>query len=911
MQNSRQPDESRASFVKLGRRYVPDKSSKHAPCAVRKSSRYGTRSVPTTIKTGKSARPTLTMAAALMIVGVLGPTNASAVERLLPDGIQYNKSVPSPAKFLGFDWGARHLYHHELVRYCEKLAETSPRVQLSTYEHTYGGKPLLAVSISSPANLKRLTAIRKAHRQLADPTTPIPKNLESLPLCMWMCYGVHGNEASATNISVWVAYHLAASNNEETLRWLDETVIRLDPSLNPDGFERFAHWTNNHKGLFPSEEPEDREHSEDWPSGRTNYYWFDLNRDWLPMRHPESRGRIKAYHQWKPNVVLDFHEMGSHSTYFFQPGVPARNNPLTPSRVFELTSEIAEYHAKALDDRGALFYTQERFDDFYMGKGSTYPDLHGGIGILFEQASARGIQQQTRHGKLSFRDALQNQFATSLSSLRAAVNLRQELLMWKAEFYQTALDEARDDKVKAYVVSSPNDPARLTEFRKLLTAHDIRTTTLKEDITVGKKTFDVESSLVVPTEQPEYRFVRSLFERRTSFAENIFYDVSTWTLPLAFGLESAEYTESLDGLLAKKQAAVTKPRLEKPAIAYIIDWQGYRAPRLLNRLLEEDIVVYATPEPITVRTSDGSAAFVPGSLIVPVKNQPHKRRAITAIVGAAVRTDQVRVRSATSSLTDDGPDLGSDKMVRIAKPQMLVVAGSGASAYEAGEVWYVADRQLNMTMTMSSASKLDSLDLNKYNRIVIVSGQHALTPLVRDKLEGWLKVGGTLIVYGGAVNSLESGGLLSKASITRQDLTHAPSPLVNRRPYGTAKTALDLQLMRGAILRTIVDQSHPLGFAMPESLPVFRNQQTLIAPSKNVYANPLVYAPEPVMSGYVSESNRRLLVTSASVVVYPRGSGRIVILAENPNFRAFWLGTERLFYNAIFLPDMISGALSD
>lgn len=838
--------------------------------------------------------------------------NVDSAERLLPVGIEYDKSIPSPAKFLGFEWGARHLYHHELVRYCEKLAELSPRVQFSTYAETYGGKPLVALSISSPDNLKRLGAIRKAHLQLADPTTPAPRNLESLPLCMWMCYGVHGNEASATNISVWVAYHLAAAQDEETLRWLDETVVRLDPSLNPDGFERFAHWTNNHKGLFPSDEPEDLEHSEDWPSGRTNYYWFDLNRDWLPMRHPESRGRIHAYHQWKPNVVLDFHEMGSHSTYFFQPGIPARNNPLTPSRVFELTSEIAEYHAKALDDRGALFYTQERFDDFYMGKGSTYPDLHGGVGILFEQASARGIHQKTRHGKLSFRDALQNQFSTSLSSLRASVNLRKQLLDWKAEFYRSALDEARSDTVKGYVVSSPTDPARLSEFAKLLNAHDIRTERLQKDVEVAGQQFAASSSLFVPMEQPEYRFVRSLFERRTSFAENIFYDVSTWTLPLAFGLDSAEFVKPLEGVIAPKAKAATRPNaVEKSSVAYIVDWQGYRAPRLLNRLLEEEVAVYATPEAITVRTVNGPAKFVPGSLIVPMKRQTDKRRIVGALINAAVRTDQVRVRSAISALTDEGPDLGSDKMMRIAKPQVLVVAGSGSSAYEAGEVWYVADHQLSMTITMSSATRLGSLDLDKYNRIVVVSGQHSMTIAVREKLGDWIKRGGTLVAYGGAVASLESAGLMSEATIKRPDIAHAKSPLANRRPYGTAKTSLDLQLMRGAILRTIVDQTHPLGFALPESLPVFRNHETLIAPSKNVYANPLVYAQEPVMSGYVSDENRRSLTTSASVVVYPRASGRIIVLAENPNFRAFWLGSERLFYNALFLPDMISGSLSD
>jgi len=836
---------------------------------------------------------------------------AHSVERLLSAGVEYDEKIPSPAAFLGFDWGERHLYHHELVSYCRVLAELSPRVQIAEYATTYGGRPLLALSISSPENLRRIRVIRRAHLQLANPDTPAPKGLDKLPLCMWMCYGVHGNEASATNVSVWVAYHLAAAKDEETRAWLNATMIRLDPSLNPDGFERFAHWTNNHKGLFPSRQPEDREHSEDWPSGRTNYYWFDLNRDWLPIRHPESRGRIHDYHQWKPNVVLDFHEMGSHSTYFFQPGIPARNNPLTPQRVFELTGQIAEYHAKALDQRGALFYTQERFDDFYMGKGSTYPDLHGGIGILFEQASARGIQQNTRHGKLTFRQALQNQFATSLSSLRASVKLRRELLDWKSEFYRTAVEEARQDKTTGYIVTSPNDPSRLLEFKNLLQAHDIVVNTISKDLELDGNMYIAAESLMVPSVQPEYRFVRSLFEKRTSFKENIFYDVSTWTLPLSFGLQFAEYQGSVDDVMAKAEPKPKSQKLEKPSVAYVIDWRGYRTPRLLNRLLEAEIAVYATPAAITIRTKDEAAEFPPGSLIVPIKQQLDARVMIRRLLSDAARSDQVRIHSAISALTDEGPDLGSDRMVRLKKPDLLVIAGVGASAYEAGEVWYVTDRHLEMSITLAPSSRIGSIDLEQYNRLVIVSGRHQFDAAECKKLKIWLNRGGTLVCYGGAVTALESADILTNAIVPREDAGRADAPLSQRRPYGSAQEAIDLQLISGAILQTNVDQTHPLGFGLPARLPVFRDHETLIAPSENIYANPLVYSSDGVMSGYVSDENRALLEKCASVVVHPHGAGRVIILAENPNFRAFWLGTERLFYNAIFLPDMISNKLSE
>ena len=249
-------------------------------------------------------------------------TIAPAVEPgdILPKGMTYDPAVPTPEKHLGFRVGERHLYHHEVVGYLKALAEKSDRVKLQEYARTYGGRPLVALTITSAANHKRLDEIRAEHLRLADPKAPGVINLNRLPAVIWMGYGVHGNEPSATNAAPLVAYHLAAGTGADHEKLLDEVVVLLDPSLNPDGFDRFAHWANDHKGTAINPDPNHREHREGWPTGRTNYYWFDLNRDWVPVQHPESRGRLAIYHQWKPNVVLDFHEMHSNSTFFFQPG---------------------------------------------------------------------------------------------------------------------------------------------------------------------------------------------------------------------------------------------------------------------------------------------------------------------------------------------------------------------------------------------------------------------------------------------------------------------------------------------------------------------------------------------------------------------------------------------------------------
>ena len=457
--------------------------------------------------------------------------------RYWPADVAFDPAVPTPSEVLGFEIGQRHLNHSQLVQYLQELADHSDRVTIEQYARTHGQRPLLLLTITSARNRQRLEEIRQQHRQLAQPAKAGQVDTSDLPAVINMGYGVHGDEPSATNCAPLVAHYLAAAQGEEIEKILDDCVILLDPSLNPDGFNRFANWTNAYRGRVPNPDAQHAEHNQNWPPGRVNYYWFDLNRDWLPAEHPESRGRLRNYHKWKPNVVLDFHEMGTNSTYFFQPGIPERTNPLTPLKNVELTNRFGAYHAKALDQRGSLYYTQERFDDFYMGKGSTYPDLHGAVGILFEQASSRGHVQRNDNGLLRFHETIANQFATSLSSLRATTDLREDLHSFKRDFYNESMKRARSSKVKTFIFSSPGNRTRLENFADVLLRHDIKCYWPEQQFAVGKRSFDPRWTLLVPAIQPEYQFIKSLLMRRKSFKENVFYDVSSWTLPLAYDLE--------------------------------------------------------------------------------------------------------------------------------------------------------------------------------------------------------------------------------------------------------------------------------------------------------------------------------------------------------------------------------------
>jgi hypothetical protein len=719
-----------------------------------------------------------------------------------------------------------------------------------------------------------------------------------------MGYGVHGNEPSASNVAPLVAYHLAAGMGETHQSLLRNLVVLLDPCLNPDGFERFAHWANQTRGRVASADPEHREHQEPWPRGRTNYYYFDLNRDWLPAQHPETHGRLAIYHQWKPNLVLDFHEMGSNSTYFFQPGVPRRNHPLIPATNLELTRGLARYHARALDRLGSLYFTEEQFDDFYPGKGSTYPDLHGGVGVLFEQASSRGQVQETSHGKITFAFTIRNQFHTSLSSLRGLHALRTRFLEYKRDFYRSAREDSSKQEVKYHLIAAPGDRARLHLFAELLTRHDIHVHRLRPStrIKVGEKVYQGDEAFLIPTDQPESRFLQTLFETRTSFADRIFYDVSAWTLPLAFNLQHAPLTRLPDKEeLGEQFQSGSVPEhvvsFTKDDVAYVIDWRGYHAAPALYQLLSAGVKVRVSSSSFKILLGKEERSFAPGTLVVPIGIQPDKRETVVAILQKAARAG-VEVYPLLTGLTAEGPKLGSSDMRDVPVPRILLVSGEGVNAYEAGEVWHLLDRRLEMPLTMVDTNRLGSVDLAKYSVVILVGGTYqGVSATTAERLKQYAERGGTIVGVGTAISWLASRKVVP---VSLREAEKVSRPV--RRPYASAERDAASRLISGAIFQTSADSTHPLcyGYRTDEPLAVFRNTRVILEPATSPFNSPVVYMDKPLLSGYVSADNLKLLAGSASVVVVPAGSGRAILMADNPNFRSFWLGTERLFVNALF-----------
>ncbi len=818
----------------------------------------------------------------------------------LPENASMNRAIPTPEHILGFEIGEWHVSHDQLVYYFYTLAGASSRVTVEKYGRTYENRPLLNVIITSENNHRNLEAIRLNHLKLSDPDAPESPDLADMPLIVRLGYNIHGNEASGGNASLLVAYHLAASNDPQVLSILDKTVILIDPCLNPDGFQRFSTWVNEHRSKNLVADVNNRENDEPWPGGRTNHYWFDLNRDWLLARHPESQGRVALYHKWKPNIQTDHHEMGSNATFFFQPGVASRTHPLIPESNSKLTTKIAAYHAAAFDKNQRLYYDNETFDDFYFGKGSSYPDIHGAIGILFEQASARGHLRETSHGVLSFPFAIKNQFTTSLSTLEAGHELRIDLLEHQRAFFREAAEEGEKDPDRAYVIGANGDTYRAGLLADLLLKHQIRLVKPEQEIKVDSKIFPAASSFVIPLAQPQYRLIKALFEKRKTFQDSIFYDVSTWSMDLSFNLDFAtlkriEFNGSpWDGTFAEKGGC------EKPeAYAHAISWEQDRAPALLYQALKKDIRVKVATE--AFEDANGNH-FCRGSLVVPLGIQELPSGEVFEVLDRYGKLYDVEIKSLTSGASKSGMDLGSNKLLPVEKPRFLLLVGDGVSSSEAGEVWHLLDNNLDIHVSLVENNKLDKINLTSYTTIIMPDGNYRqINTAAKNKMVDWLKAGGSLIAWKGALDWLKQEEL-AKVEISRH---RADS--TKKFSYEEAALYRSAQNVSGAILSARLDNTHPVNYGYAtDRLPVFKNDERILELNTRNTIHAIVYEENPLLSGYMPKQMVAEVAGTPAIYISDYGSGKIIAFSDNMNFRAIWYGTNRLFINSLFFSKIMN-----
>lgn len=809
----------------------------------------------------------------------------------------FNTAIPTPEEFLGYGIGAHHTRHDLIVAYLEKLAEVSDRASIHYYGKTHEGRKLVMLTITTPENLSDLANIKQQHLLFTDPNKSVD-NYDDVPVFINLAYNVHGNEPSSSEAALLSAYTFAASNSPEILKYLKNSVIFIDPTINPDGRDRHTQWANSYQGTPEVADPQDAEHNEYWPGGRTNHFWFDLNRDWLLAVNPESQGKLNWYHEWYPNVVTDFHEMGSQSTYFFEPmKTNGSLEPIMPKENYEdLNNLFGDYFSKALDSIGSLYFTKEVFDGTYPGYGSSYPDLQGGLGLLFEQASSRGHRQTTEFGEITFPFTIRNQFTSSITTVKAAVENKALLRKYQQDFFKSAILNPSKTKIRGYSFGDVHDQNRTKAFIDKLLLHRI-------------EVYKSGNSFVVPTKQNQYRMVQTMFETYKKYRDSVYYDASAWSVANFYNMKYKPVTSlNLGEKITSTDNLIEIDPVQKSNYAYLIGWNDYNAPATLNFLQENGLVISNSSKPFTARVESKAMKFGYGTLMIPVSLQKKNSDEVFELLQKAQGKFKVPMYAVDSGYNLEGVDLGSRFITPLEKTKAVMLIGNGISYTEAGEVWHLLDTRVHMPITKIPLRNFDRVDFDKYNTLVMVSGNYSLTDKQQDKIKTWVSKGNTLITIGTASKwAIEKKMVVEKLTTGLKDSTKIDTTNVIRKPYVDAEENIGKESIGGVILKVDIDTTHPLAFGYHDrSIPIYKNNEVWLAPSKNEYATVNKYSADAHIDGFITEKNMKEFVKpSASLIVSKLGTGRVILFADNPNFRGSWYGTNRLFLNALFLGKLI------
>lgn len=817
----------------------------------------------------------------------------TAQDYFFKDNAPFNKTIPTPEEFLGYPIGEQHTRHDLIVAYFYKLAEISDKATIEVYGKTHENRKLVMLTISTKENLSNLSDLKEKHLQFVNPDLN-PKNYNEVPVFIQLGYNVHGNEPSSSEAALLTAYTLVASNNAEVTNYLENSVIFIDPTINPDGRDRHTQWANQFKAKQLVSDNVDAEHNEAWPRGRTNHYWFDLNRDWLLAVHPESQGKLKWMHSWYPNVVTDFHEMGTNSNHFFEPMKPIGSlDPIMPKENYEdLNNLFAPYFSSALDKIGSFYYTKESFDGTYPGYGSSYPDLQGGLALLFEQASSRGHVQDTDYGKITFAFTIRNQYTSSFATIKAAVENKAFLREYQQTFFKSAITQKAKTGFEGYEFGDDYDMNRNKDFVEQLLTHKIKV------YKSGKK-------FVVPLKQPQHRMVQTMFETYRKYSDSVYYDASAWSVANFYnikykGLKSVK----LGAEITSSEGIVNTTKIEKANYAYIIDWDDYNTPAALYYMQSKGLTVASAFKPFSINTSNGNKDFNYGSLLIPISKQKKTSAEVFQIVSEAQAKYDVPVFGTNSGYSIKGIDLGSNNFRALEKPKVAMLVGEGVNSLEAGEVWHLLDTRVDMPITKIRMNNFRRANLDKYNTLVMVSGGYSdLDSIQQQKLKSWVSKGNTIVTIAGG-----SKWLIDKKMV-KESFTKKPKPSekekveTERLSYVDAGENRGRDRVGGIILEVDLDLTHPLGFGYrTPKMPVYKNNMVFLAPSKNQYATVAKYSNNPHIDGFITQKNLDTYIKpSASLIVSPIGGGRAVMFADNPNFRGAWYGTNKLFLNALFL----------
>ena len=838
----------------------------------------------------------------LLLAFYLNGAYAQELTFFLPKGnFTFDKTIPTPKQFFGHELGEQHATYDMTVAYMRLLAEKSDRIKVEERGRTHQYRPLQFVYISLPDNLNNLERIRQNHLNLCDPVSSDQMNPKDMPIVIWLGYSTHGNEASGINASLALAYFLAAAQGPDIERILRQSVIIMQPGSNPDGIQRFASWVNSARSFTPVKDPHSREFREPAPGSRTNHYWFDLNRDWIMVQQPESFYRAQMVYEWHPTLLGDFHEHGNTHGLFFSPGISSSTNTVTPKESMDYTGLIARnYLSRYLSDIGTLTYSKEDYDGWFTSKGSVLPNLLGGVGFLIEQPSSRGHIQERNNMTIRFTDAIRNQVYASFALINAGVEMKDDLLNYQKKSYKEAKQEAAKAAVKGYVFGNPQNKSLDIELFRLLKTNNIRVYKLNKDITASGNTFASAGSYIVPCEQQEYRVIRTIFEKQLTFVDSVFYDISTWTIPLAFSMNYGALP-STNGLIGEKVEQIEPAKFAEPRISdfvYLFEINDFYAYPFLYRLLEKGIKMYVGDTPFTMEIDGQQRNFGYGTLMIPINNQLFSKEELYRTIVEAGKNAPIEV-VAVSSGWGDPVDLGSRHFREITMPRIAIVWGQTSSDVVGG-VWHLLDQRMKMPATLLENTLLAdaNVDLKMYN-LLIFSANFKFNPPAIEKLKIWIQDrNNTIIGIGQAYQTLNELNMADIKTLKRAEQ-------INDSTYlnFSNKTVVDPNtVISGVILESYLDASHPIAYGMnTNSINTIKTGTTMISKPAGKYMCPAYYKKNPLLSGCITAKNLELLSETPSVLA----SRKAVYFADDPCFRAYWFGSMQLMLNSIFFRELM------
>ena len=809
--------------------------------------------------------------------------------------------IPTPEEFLGYGMGERFTPHHRILAYFEELTRRSPLITMRQIGETYEHRPLVLATITSAKNHAALETIRRNAQALANGDGDVDALVRDMPVIVWLAFGVHGNESSSAEAAMWVASALVRDPEA-----LENVVVILDPLENPDGRERYVSWFQRTAGVTPNPAPEAFEHQEPWPGGRFNHYLIDMNRDWTWMSQRETQARVAAYAQWPPQVFADFHEMFAGSSYFFPPDAKPINANL-PKAVEDWLDVFGRANAAEFSKRGWTFFVGERFDLFYPGYGDSWPSLHGAIGMTYEMAGGHraGSAYRREDGTvLRLADRAQRHYTTGMITVRTAAQNREALLR-----YTHAAARAQIDAGKNVFLLAPGTP-NFEALVALLQKQGVRVEMLSAPATVRAMSIDrnvTESrsfpagTAAISTRQPLGGLANTLLEKAPAFSSGFveqqraraeadepdeFYDLTTWSLPLAMNVEGWVTTAPVTGTTAFRSNAV--PAFRSASYGYLVDALQPNLYRFIGRLFANNVRFSVVDSEINT----GDRAYVRGALVILKGNNAKELDATLTTIAREAAVEVVPLESGWMG----GISFGSEKIRFVKDPKIGLVGGPGSDATSYGMLWHTLDIDTPIPHTTLSAESLRNLDLGNYRVLVFPDGSYTerLGKRAVEKIKQWVNDGGTLVAVKGA------HAFLREKDVEISKLKPWQAPKTDEKETEEAPARYNDFRIPGSAFRTTMNERSFLTFGVPRSPAVLVEGSGAFLPLPHKVDNIVtIDEKDPLISGVAWPENIERIKGSVYVASEKFGRGQVITFADDPHFRLFWRGTLPVFLNAI------------